>query len=624
MSLLSTHNLQLHFGLAPILDDVSFGIEEGERVCLLGRNGEGKSTLMKVLAGLQTPDSGDIVMQRGASIAYLPQDVPQMQGRVLDVVQSDSDAPDYEIDSLLSRLNLDGDVDFSTLSGGTKRRALLGRALATQPDILLLDEPTNHLDVESILWLEENLPRLVKTVLFVTHDRAFLQKVATRILELDRGNLQSWNCNYTEYLERKAQAIDTEEKQTALFDKRLAEEETWVRKGLKARTTRNEGRVRELEKMREERQARRVVAPTANLQVQTGDKSGALVFEAKDISFAFSNTQKNDDSSGDIEYSNDGLQPNETPIVRNFSTTVMRGDKIGFIGANGSGKTTLLKLLLGQIAPQSGSVKQGTRIQLAWFEQMRGALDDKKTVWQNVAEQNDTVLVNGVHRHVLSYLQDFGFRPERARSKVSVLSGGERNRLLLAKLWTQPANVLVMDEPTNDLDLETLDLLEDLLIEFKGTLLLVSHDRAFLNNVVTSTIAPTQNGQWREYVGGYNDWLRQSKTEQNASNSSSNGATSNGATSSTRSGEKSNQKMGSNAPQSPRARKMSFKESRELEELPAKIEALEARQSELLAMMSQPVLSGEEARQIKADYEAAQQGWATAFARWEELALANG
>ena len=624
MSLLSTHNLQLHFGLAPILDDVSFGIEEGERVCLLGRNGEGKSTLMKVLAGLQTPDSGDIVMQRGASIAYLPQDVPQMQGRVLDVVQSDSDAPDYEIDSLLSRLNLDGDVDFSTLSGGTKRRALLGRALATQPDILLLDEPTNHLDVESILWLEENLPRLVKTVLFVTHDRAFLQKVATRILELDRGNLQSWNCNYTEYLERKAQAIDTEEKQTALFDKRLAEEETWVRKGLKARTTRNEGRVRELEKMREERQARRVVAPTANLQVQTGDKSGALVFEAKDISFAFSNTQKNDDSSGDIEYSNDGLQPNETPIVRNFSTTVMRGDKIGFIGANGSGKTTLLKLLLGQIAPQSGSVKQGTRIQLAWFEQMRGALDDKKTVWQNVAEQNDTVLVNGVHRHVLSYLQDFGFRPERARSKVSVLSGGERNRLLLAKLWTQPANVLVMDEPTNDLDLETLDLLEDLLIEFKGTLLLVSHDRAFLNNVVTSTIAPTQNGQWREYVGGYDDWLRQSKIEQNASNSSSNGATSNGATSSTRSGEKSNQKMGSNAPQSPRARKMSFKESRELEELPAKIEALEARQSELLAMMSQPVLSGEEARQIKADYEAAQQGWATAFARWEELALANG
>ena len=600
MSLLSTHNLQLHFGLAPILDDVSFGIEEGERVCLLGRNGEGKSTLMKVLAGLQTPDSGDIVMQRGASIAYLPQDVPQLAGRVLDVVQGDSDAPDYEIDSLLSRLNLDGDADFSTLSGGTKRRALLGRALATQPDILLLDEPTNHLDVESILWLEENLPRLVKTVLFVTHDRAFLQKVATRILELDRGNLQSWNCNYAEYLERKSQAIDTEEKQTALFDKRLAEEETWVRKGLKARTTRNEGRVRELGKMREERAARRVVAPTANLQVQTGDKSGALVFEAKDISFDYPN---NEDT-------------NLQPIVRNFSTTVMRGDKIGFIGANGSGKTTLLKLLLGQYEPQSGSVKQGTRIQLAWFEQMRGALDDKKTVWQNVAEQNDTVLVNGVHRHVLSYLQDFGFRPERARSKVSVLSGGERNRLLLAKLWTQPANVLVMDEPTNDLDLETLDLLEELLIEFKGTLLLVSHDRAFLNNVVTSTIAPTQDGCWREYVGGYDDWFRQSKTEQSSNN---------GATSSTRSGEKSNQKMGSNAPQiASRARKLSFKETRELKELPQKIEGLEARQNELLEAMSQPSF-GDEAQKIKADYESAQQGWATAFARWEELeALANG
>ena len=616
MSLLSTHNLQLHFGLAPILDDVSFGIEEGERVCLLGRNGEGKSTLMKVLAGLQTPDSGDIVMQRGASIAYLPQDVPQLAGRVLDVVKGETDAPDYEIDSLLSRLNLDGEVDFSTLSGGTKRRALLGRALATQPDILLLDEPTNHLDVESILWLEDNLPRLVKTVLFVTHDRAFLQKVATRILELDRGNLQSWNCNYSEYLERKAQAIDTEEKQTALFDKRLAEEETWVRKGLKARTTRNEGRVRELEKMRTERAERRVVAPTANLQVQTGDKSGALVFEAKEISFAYSNAESNNNSDN-IEYSNG----DSNPIVSDFSTTVMRGDKIGFIGANGSGKTTLLKLLLGEIAPQSGTVKQGTRIQLAWFEQMRGALDDKKTVWQNVAEKNDTVLVNGVHRHVLSYLQDFGFRPERARSKVSVLSGGERNRLLLAKLWTQPANVLVMDEPTNDLDLETLDLLEELLIEFKGTLLLVSHDRAFLNNVVTSTIAPTANGRWREYVGGYDDWLRQSKIEQSSNN---------GATSSTRSVEKSSQKMGSNAPQtasrevSSRARKLSFKETRELEALPPKIEGLETRQAELLAQMSLPSF-GAEVQKTKADYETAQRDWATAFARWEELeALANG
>ena len=621
MSLLSTHNLKLHFGLAPVLDDVSFGIEEGERVCLLGRNGEGKSTLMKVLAGLQTPDSGEIVMQRGATIAYLPQDVPDMKGRVLDVVRGDCDAPDYEIESLLMRLNLDGESDFSALSGGTKRRALLGRALATQPDILLLDEPTNHLDVESILWLEDNLPRLVKTVLFVTHDRAFLQRVATRILELDRGNLQSWNCNYAGYLERKMQATETEEKQTALFDKRLAEEETWVRKGLKARTTRNEGRVRELEKMRAERASRRVVAATANLQVQTGDKSGALVFEAKNISFAYA---KSESTGGldNIEYSND-----DHAIVRDFSTAIMRGDKIGFIGANGSGKTTLLKLLLGQLEPMGGTVKQGTRLQLAWFEQMRGALDDKKTVWQNVAEQNDTVLINGVHRHVLSYLQDFGFRPERARSPVSVLSGGERNRLLLAKLWTQPANVLVMDEPTNDLDLETLDLLEELLIDFKGTLLLVSHDRAFLNNVVTSTIAPTHDGHWREYIGGYDDWLRQSRIDEKARLKAN--AKKNAATSSTRSEEKSATQTpiaaNGSAPNGAAARKLSFKETRELEELPAKIEKLETREAELLAAMSQPNLLGQQIRELKTDYERAQTDLSKTFARWEELeALSNG
>jgi ATP-binding cassette subfamily F protein uup len=380
-----------------------------------------------------------------------------------------------------------------------KRRVLLARALASTPDLLLLDEPTNHLDIESIAWMEEHLVRHVKTMLFVTHDRAFLQNLATRIIELDRGKLLSWNCNYVTYLERKAAAMEAEEKQSALFDKRLAEEEAWIRRGVKARTTRNEGRVRALKEMREERRARREVAGTINVETQQAARSGAVVFEAKNLSFEYSNG---------------------APLLRDFSTAIMRGDKVGLIGANGSGKTTLLRLLLGDLPPQGGTVKQGTRLQLAVFDQMRAALDENKTVQYNVAGENDTVLINGERRHIIGYLQDFLFEPERARSPVSVLSGGERNRLLLAKLFTQPSNVLVMDEPTNDLDLETLDLLEALLVDYPGTLLLVSHDRAFLNNVVTSTIAPLGEGRWSEYIGGYDDWKRQSAAERRAASNS--------------------------------------------------------------------------------------------------------
>jgi ATP-binding cassette subfamily F protein uup len=534
-------------------------------------------------------------MSNGARAAYLSQEVPHhITGRVFDVVSNDNSAEEHEVNATLMRLGLPTDAEFSELSGGMKRRVLLARALASTPDLLLLDEPTNHLDIESIAWMEEHLVRHVKTMLFVTHDRAFLQNLATRIIELDRGKLLSWNCNYVTYLERKAAAMEAEEKQSALFDKRLAEEEAWIRRGVKARTTRNEGRVRALKEMREERRARREVAGTINVETQQAARSGAVVFEAKNLSFEYSNG---------------------APLLRDFSTAIMRGDKVGLIGANGSGKTTLLRLLLGDLPPQGGTVKQGTRLQLAVFDQMRAALDENKTVQYNVAGENDTVLINGERRHIIGYLQDFLFEPERARSPVSVLSGGERNRLLLAKLFTQPSNVLVMDEPTNDLDLETLDLLEALLVDYPGTLLLVSHDRAFLNNVVTSTIAPLGNGLWNEYVGGYDDWKRQSAAERRAlSVSKTESSTRNSKSMPTFSNDSAVKSVN-------RPRKMSFKETRELEELPARIEALEARHAELLAQMSRPDFYKNEAGviQTRSQFEQVEVDLAAAYARWEEL-----
>jgi ATP-binding cassette subfamily F protein uup len=610
MALLSLRDVRLTVGGPPLLDGVALNIEEGERVCLLGRNGAGKSTLLKLIGGEIAPDGGDIALQKGARVAYLPQEVPDdMTGRVLDIVSSTHPQPqEHEVNAVLMRLQLDGDAEFETLSGGLKRRVVLARALATGPDLLLLDEPTNHLDITSIAWLEEFLPRAVPSLLFVTHDRAFLQKLATRIVEIDRGKLSSWACDYNTYLERKAAQLEAEEKQSALFDKRLAEEEAWIRRGVKARTTRNEGRVRSLEKMREERRARRNVTGEVRAQMQESDRSGHMVAETHGVSFGYDNK----------------------PIVRDLTVRIMRGDKVGIIGPNGSGKTTLLRLLLGQLQPQAGRVKLGTRLQIAYFDQLRAAIDEDASVQQNIAGENDTVLIDGTRRHIIGYLQEWLFSPERARTPARVLSGGERNRLLLAKLFTQPSNVLVMDEPTNDLDLETLELLEELLVNYSGTLLIVSHDRAFLNNVVTSTLAPldgivdasagpdangtsAQSGLWREYFGGYDDYLRQSAAEKSileAANAKAKPAT------------KSEAAPPGRNDASNKLRKLSFKETRELEALPARIEALEAEHAQLVEKMSDPEFyKGDAAQMVTANarLQAIEAEQIAAFARWEEL-----
>ncbi|HEX8237168.1 MAG TPA: ATP-binding cassette domain-containing protein [Abditibacteriaceae bacterium] len=608
MALLSLRDVRLTLGGPPLLDGVALNIEEGERVCLLGRNGAGKSTLLKMIGGEISPDGGELALQKGARVAYLPQEVPEdMTGRVFDIVSSTHPQPqEHEVNAVLMRLQLDGDAEFEVLSGGLKRRVVLARALATGPDLLLLDEPTNHLDITSIAWLEEFLPRAVPSLLFVTHDRAFLQKMATRIVEIDRGKLSSWSCDYNTFLERKAAQLEAEEKQSALFDKRLAEEEAWIRRGVKARTTRNEGRVRSLEKMREERRARRNVVGEVRAQMQEADRSGHMVAETHAVSFGYDNK----------------------PIVRDLTVRIMRGDKVGIIGPNGSGKTTLLRLLLGQLEPQAGRVKLGTRLQIAYFDQLRAAIDEDASVQQNIAGENDTVLIDGTRRHIIGYLQEWLFSPERARTPARVLSGGERNRLLLAKLFTQPSNVLVMDEPTNDLDLETLELLEELLVNYSGTLLIVSHDRAFLNNVVTSTLAPldgitgesnhansstSHSGLWREYFGGYDDYLRQSAAEKSILEAAN--AKAKPAAKSEAAPPKLNHAI--NKP-----RKLSFKETRELEALPARIEALEAEHAQLVEKMSDPEFyKGNAAQMVAAnarlqEIEAEQ---TAAFARWEEL-----
>lgn len=639
MAIINGHDVRLSFGNAPVLDGVQFQIESGERVCLVGRNGEGKSTLLKIINGEIAPDSGEISLQKGARIAYLAQEVPEtMSGIVRDVVASVSDpdaahhVKEYEIDAALHRLGLDGDADFKTLSGGLKRRVLLARALVSEPDLLLLDEPTNHLDIESILWMEDFLLRAPCALLFVTHDRQFLQKLATRIVEIDRGKLASWACDYTTYLERKAAMLQTEAVQNALFDKKLAQEEVWVRKGVKARTTRNEGRVRELKRLRLERSQRREIAGSVRIETQQTERSGHLVVEAENVDYSYENP--------DIEYSNCDENAPQTPLIHDFSTVVMRGDKVGIIGPNGAGKTTMLRLLLGQLKAQKGRVKLGTRLQIAYFDQLRAQLDGDKSVQENVAGKNETVLVNGERRHIIGYLQEWLFTPERARTPASVLSGGERNRLLLAKLFTQPSNVLVMDEPTNDLDIETLDLLEELLVNYVGTLLIVSHDRAFLNNVATSTLAPIGDGKWREYIGGYDDWLRQSKREisfEAAQNTPAQNASAKDALSknSISRNENSTNETPSRAPKNLtdsttsalRPRKMSFKETRELEALPAQLEKLEAEHAALVETLSDPeIYRNDAAKAAQSSTRLAQNEAETAatFARWETLeALQN-
>src|SRR5688572_8933103 len=494
MSLVTVTELRIGFRGPTLLDGVSCQIGSGQRIGLLGRNGTGKTTLLRILSGQVEPDGGQVVYTPGATVSLLPQDVPEhLTGTTHDVVSQGLPigASDHEtawkaeqrVKRILTEMQLAAEAPVETLSSGMKRRVLLARAIVSDPDLLLLDEPTNHLDLAAIEWLERFLLRWKTTLIFVTHDRMFLRRLATRILEIDRGRLFDWSCDYDTFRNRKEAALAAEETQNALFDKKLAEEEVWIRTGIKARRTRNEGRVRALENLRRIRSDRRESTGKVQLAIQEGERSGMLVAEVDRVSFAYG----------------------ERSIVRDFSTSIMRGDKVGIIGPNGAGKTTLLRILLGQLEPQGGSVRLGTNLQVAYFDQLRQQLNDEASVQDNVADGYDTVRIGGASRHVIGYLRDFLFSAERARLPVKFLSGGERNRLLLAKLFSKPANVIVLDEPTNDLDTETLELLEERLVEFAGTILLVSHDRAFLNNVVTSTIAFEEDGV-REYVGGYDDW----------------------------------------------------------------------------------------------------------------------
>jgi ATP-binding cassette subfamily F protein uup len=586
MPLLTLRNITLAFGGPPLLDGVNLLIEPGERLCLVGRNGTGKSTLMKLINGEIVADGGELVRQPGLKVARLVQEVPhELQGEVFDVVaqglgeagklladyhhvvqqmgdgdmslmdklekiQHKLEAVDgwtlnQRVEAVISRLSLPAEAQFERLSGGMKRRVLLARELVREPDLLLLDEPTNHLDIESINWLEEFLLSWQGSLLFITHDRMFLQRLATRIIELDRGQLSSWPGDYQTYLLRKQEALEAEAQQNALFDKRLAQEEVWIRQGIKARRTRNEGRVRALKAMRDERSERRERGGKASMALQAAERSGKLVIEAKHI----------------------GMQYDGRVLIDDFSTVIMRGDKVGILGPNGTGKSTLLKILLGQLAPQQGEVKLGTKLEIAYFDQHRAALDEDATVIDNVSDGSDRVMVNGQSKHIMGYMQDFLFSPERARSPVRSLSGGERNRLLLAKLFSKPANLLVMDEPTNDLDVETLDLLEELLLDYPGTLLLVSHDRAFINNVVTSSIVFEGDGQVNEYVGGYDDWLRQRDDQ------------------ASKPVEKKSASEKTLGKPEPAKKRLSYKDQRELEALPKQIEALEGELADLHAQM---------------------------------------
>ena len=590
MAYITLRDVQLAFGGPALLDGANFSLERGERVCLIGRNGEGKSTLLKLIEGSLLPDSGEVSLQNGITISMLAQDVPMDSGKVADIVadgageaadvlrayheasdacvlgdmeacdrmgnlqhkldQLDGWALETKVNSILSKMGLDPDADLADLSGGRKRRVLLARALLTQPDVLLLDEPTNHLDVESIEWLEKFLlDQNNLTLLFISHDRSFVDSIATRIVELDRGTLRSYEGNYSRYLELKAQQMEAEEKQNALFDKRLAEEEVWIRQGIKARRTRNEGRVRALKELREQSKARRSQQGKVSMATQDASRSGKVVFEIENLSVRFGH---------------------DAPIIKDFSALVLRGDRIGLVGDNGVGKTTLIKAILGE-QEHTGTVKTGTQLEVAYFDQLRNALDLEKSVKDNVSEGSDHVDVNGNRRHIYSYLQDFLFSPERARTPVKALSGGERNRILLAKLLLKPSNLIVMDEPTNDLDMVTLELLEEMLSDYKGTLLLISHDRAFMDNVVTSTWVFDGKGNIDEYIGGYQDYLQQ-RPDQTAVDQKS-------------AVKKAAAKAGANAAPAKKV-KLSYKDQRALEQLPAEMEALEKEQAEINASLA--------------------------------------
>ncbi len=603
MPLVTLRNVSLRFRGPPLLDDVTCHVEAGQRIGLLGRNGAGKTSLMRLIGAAIQPDGGEVVVAPGATVALLQQDVPQdVTGAVHAIVASGlpptaAEAAwqhDQAVAQMLTRTGLDGGAAFESLSAGMKRRVLLARAVVRQPDLLLLDEPTNHLDIEAVEWLEEFLGRWRGTLMFVTHDRTFLRRMADRILEIDRGRIFDWSCDYDTFLVRKEEALAAEEKQNALFDKKLAQEEAWIRTGIKARRTRNEGRVRALEAMRRERGRRREVTGRVQLDIQEADRSGALVAVLDGVSFL----------------------RGERAIIRGLSTTVMRGDRIGIIGPNGSGKTTLLRLMLGALAPTAGSVRLGTNLKIAFFDQLRDQLDDEKTVADNVADGYETVQIGGQPRHVIGYLQDFLFTPDRTRTPVKFLSGGERNRVLLARLFAKPANLIVLDEPTNDLDAETLEMLEERLVDFAGTVLVVSHDRAFLDNVVTSTLVfePAGDGACRvkEYVGGYTDWLRQ-RPEPGAPGASSPAGR-------PRSPTAAQPERSADATAS--KKKRSFKEQRELDGLPAVIDELETAIATLHATMAEPEYFRQPGDLLARDQSRLrdlESRLATAFARWEEL-----
>lgn len=606
MALFSLKDIDLGFGGPLILEQVNLQIEQGERIGLLGRNGEGKSTLLKLIHGSLQPDSGQIARLAGLKSAYLPQDVPQnLADSVYTVVKNGLIAArgesiedwqqELRVDQVIARMQLDAQADYDQLSAGMKRRVLLARSLVNEPQTLLLDEPTNHLDIFAIRWLEEFLLRWQGTLLFVTHDRMFLQNVSTRIIELDRGRLFDWNCDYRTFQERKQALLMAEDAQAALFDRKLAQEEHWIRQGIEARRTRNEGRVRALLRLRSLRAERREQPRKIQLQVQAERRTGMLVIEVKHIHFCWG----------------------EQVIVNDLSTIIRRGDKIGIIGSNGSGKTTLLRLLLGQIQPQKGQVTLGTNLDIAYFDQLRSQLDEGKSVLENVAEGCDVININGHNRNIYSYLEDFLFSKERVNAPIHMLSGGERNRLLLAKIFAQPANLIVMDEPTNDLDIDSMEVLEDLLLDFKGTLILVSHDREFLNNLVTSTIVLAGEGEVTEFVGGYDDWQQQTnKIEEEKAEAEKSKLE--------RESSEKTLSQGNSGLRKPTYREKRELESlqKELKELPARIESLEAAQHKLSLEMSDSSFyqqSGESisaARSLLLDIEKQLEN---AYLRWEEL-----
>ena len=649
MTLLRFENMHLAYGHTPLLNDAGLTLEEGERVAILGRNGAGKSSLMKLVSGEVQPDGGSLWRKPGLKIGVLPQVLPAADERkVFDVValglaeaaallaefdkitqlppdEIDLDRMDKlqhqldacngwalteKVEQLMKRLHLNGDTKMSELSGGWRKRVALAQALVSEPDLLLLDEPTNHLDIETIQWLEEQIKSFPGAVLLITHDRSFMQNIATRMLELDLGEIISWEGRYLEFLDFKDHQLEVEARHQAAFDKKLAQEEVWIRQGIKARRTRNEGRVRALQDLRKQRSERLQRQGKADIKLETADQSGKLVAELNNASFSYEGK----------------------PIINNLTVRIQRGDKIGLLGRNGAGKTTLLKMLLGDLQPQTGDVKIGTKIEVAYFDQLRGQLDPEKTVLDNLAEGRTSITINGRDKHVIGYLQDFLFTPERARQPVRALSGGEQNRLLLAKLFAKPANLLVMDEPTNDLDLETLELLEELLLNFDGTLLLVSHDRAFLDSVVTGILAFEGEGKIKEYVGGYEDWLRQGGKFPDLVAPSSLKASGKTAANTLTAEETADQealnkeanKETNKAAEAPKkaAKKLSYKLQRELEMLPNEIEQLEKAIANQEGEIGDPDFYQKEADQVTAGLkklEDLQRQLETKIERWAEL-----